>query len=123
MENFLEIVRGAYQGEVVLPEFHHPFVWGRKDIEELLASVLQECFVGTFLMVDTSPGKPLFLFRLVEGLAQVNGQANPKQHSTVRLVLDGRALGRCEGRLLDTKAVPSPSLYLGTPASHLHAIT
>lgn len=89
-ENLLEIVKGAYQGKVVLPEFQRSFVWGREDIEEFLASILQGYFVGTFLMLDTSPDSPLFPFRPVEGLAQVNGQANPKEHSTVRLVLDGQ---------------------------------
>ncbi|KHG65684.1 hypothetical protein QT17_05265 [Thermus sp. 2.9] len=89
-ENLLEIVKGAYQGKVVLPEFQRSFVWEREDIEEFLASILQGYFVGTFLMLDTSPDSPLFPFRPVEGLAQVNGQANPKEHSTVRLVLDGQ---------------------------------
>lgn len=89
-ENLLEIVKDAYQGKVVVPEFQRSFVWGREDIEEFLASVLQGYFVGTFLMLDTSPDHPLFPFRPVEGLDYVNGQANPKQHSTVRLVLDGQ---------------------------------
>lgn len=89
-ENLLEIVKGAYQGKVVVPEFQRSFVWGREDIEEFLASILQGYFVGTFLMLDTSPDSPMFPFRSVEGLDKVNGQANPAQHSTVRLVLDGQ---------------------------------
>lgn len=89
-ENLLEIVKGAYQGKVVVPEFQRSFVWGREDIEEFLASVLQGYFVGTFLMLDTSPERPMFPFRRVEGVESINGQADPQQYPTVRLVLDGQ---------------------------------
>lgn len=89
-ENLLEIVKSAYQAKVVVPEFQRSFVWGREEIEEFLASILQGYFVGTFLMLDTSPDRPMFLFRPVEGLDTLNGQANPKQYATVRLVLDGQ---------------------------------
>ncbi|GBD08525.1 hypothetical protein HRbin22_00765 [Candidatus Thermoflexus japonica] len=86
----MEIVEGAYHGKVVVPEFQRSFVWGREDIEEFLASVLQGYFVGTFLMLDTSPDSPLFPFRLVEGVEEANNHANPQKYSTVRLVLDGQ---------------------------------
>ena len=89
-ENLLEIVKDAYRAKVVVPEFQRSFVWGREDIEEFLASILQGYFVGTFLMLDTTPEQPMFPFRVVEGLETVNGQVNPGQHSTVRLVLDGQ---------------------------------
>lgn len=89
-ENLLEIIRGAFNAKVVVPEFQRSFVWGREDIEQFLASILQGYFVGTFLMLDTPTDSPMFPPRLVEGLEQINGQANPKQHATVRLVLDGQ---------------------------------
>jgi len=89
-ENLLEIVKDAYRAKVVVPEFQRSFVWGRENIEEFLASIIQGYFVGTFLMLDTDPERPMFPFRTVEGLEMVNGQASPRQHSTVRLVLDGQ---------------------------------
>ncbi len=89
-ENLLEIVKDAYRAKVVVPEFQRFFVWGRENIEEFLASIIQGYFVGTFLMLDTDPERPMFPFRTVEGLEMVNGQASPRQHSTVRLVLDGQ---------------------------------
>ncbi|MBC7098254.1 DUF262 domain-containing protein [Candidatus Bipolaricaulota bacterium] len=89
-ENLLEIVKGAYQAKVVVPEFQRSFVWGGEDIEEFLASIFQGFFVGTFLMLDTSPDNPMFPYRKVEGVEEVNHQANPAQHATVRLILDGQ---------------------------------
>lgn len=89
-ENLLTIIRDAYSGKVVIPEFQRSFVWGREDIEELLVSILQGYFIGTFLMLDTSPDKPMFPFRTVEGLQHVNSAAAPQQYSTVRLALDGQ---------------------------------
>ena len=89
-ENLLAIINDAFQGKVVVPEFQRSFVWARQDIEELLASILQGYFVGTFLLLDTSADQPMFPFRPVEGLDQVNSQAAPHLHTTVRLVLDGQ---------------------------------
>ncbi|MDR7534669.1 MAG: DUF262 domain-containing protein [Armatimonadota bacterium] len=89
-ESLLGIMRDAYEGKVVIPEFQRSFVWAREDIEELLVSVLQGYFVGTFLMLDTPTDRPMFPFRPVEGLQEVNGSARPHNHPTVRLVLDGQ---------------------------------
>jgi len=89
-ENLLDIVRDAYRAKVVVPEFQRAFVWSREDIEEFMASVLQGYFVGTFLLLDTPTHSPMFPFRTVEGLEQVNRLARPEQHATVRLVLDGQ---------------------------------
>ncbi len=89
-ENLLSIIGEAHSGKVVIPEFQRSFVWGREDIEELLVSILQGYFIGTFLMLDTSPDKPMFPFRTVEGLEYVNSGAAPRHHSTVRLALDGQ---------------------------------
>jgi uncharacterized protein with ParB-like and HNH nuclease domain len=71
-ENLLSIIRDSYDGKVVIPEFQRSFVWAREDIEELLVSILQGYFIGTFLMLDTDADKSLFPYRAVEGLEQVN---------------------------------------------------
>jgi len=89
-ERLLGIIKDAYEGRVVIPEFQRSFVWSREDIEELLVSILQGYFIGTFLMLETSPKEPLFPFRTVEGLSKINCHADPYKHSTVRLVLDGQ---------------------------------
>jgi hypothetical protein len=89
-ENLLGLMRDAYAAKVVIPEFQRSFVWGREDIEEVLVSVLQGYFIGTFLMLDTVPEKPMFPFRPVEGLEEINPDARPKNHPTVRLALDGQ---------------------------------
>jgi len=89
-ENLLTIVKDAFQGKVVLPEFQRSFVWSRENIEELLVSILQGYFIGTFLILDTPPERALFPFRTVEGLEKVNSQKSPTDHPTIRLVLDGQ---------------------------------
>lgn len=89
-ERLLAIVKDAYEGKVVVPEFQRSFVWERVDIQELLTSILQGYFIGTFLILDTSASNPMFPYRLIEGLEKVNSQACFSHHSTVRLVLDGQ---------------------------------
>jgi len=89
-ENLLTIVKDAFQGKVVLPEFQRSFVWSRENIEELLVSILQGYFIGTFLILDTPPERALFPFRTVEGLEKINSQKSPTDHPTIRLVLDGQ---------------------------------
>lgn len=89
-EPLLTIVSEAHNAKVVVPEFQRSFVWAREDIEELLSSILQGYFVGTFLLLDTPASSPMFPFRVVEGLDKINPDAYPDQHATVRLVLDGQ---------------------------------
>ncbi|MGB9898221.1 GmrSD restriction endonuclease domain-containing protein [Thermanaerothrix sp.] len=85
-----EIIEDTFKGEVVLPEFQRSFIWQREDIEDLLISILQGYFIGTFLFLETSADKPMFPFRLVEGLEKVNPYANPRKFSNVKLILDGQ---------------------------------
>lgn len=89
-EKLLSIIQQAYEGKVVLPEFQRSFVWGREDIEQLLVSILQGYFIGTFLFLDSPPAQPMFHFRTIEGLDKVNPSAQPSSHTLVRLVLDGQ---------------------------------
>src|SRR5579875_1223142 len=89
-EKALAIIGAAYDGTVVVPEFQRSFVWERGDVEELLMSVLQGYFIGTFLLLDTPTDSPMFPYRGVEGLEKVNERAQPRNHQTVRLVLDGQ---------------------------------
>jgi hypothetical protein len=89
-ETLLALIRSVYDGLVVVPRFQRPFVWKREDIEEVLASVLQGYFIGTFLMLDTPAKKPMFPYTTVEGVKQIEGTTRPSHNATVRLVLDGQ---------------------------------
>ncbi len=87
-EKLLAIIEEAHRGKIVLPEFQRSFVWRRENIEELLASILQGYFIGTFLVLDTAPENSIFPFRLIEGLETLQYKA--ANHSTIRIVLDGQ---------------------------------
>lgn len=89
-ENLLRIVSDAHAGKVVVPEFQRSFVWSREDIEELLISIVQGYFIGTFLFLDTQPASSLFPFRLMEGLEELGATADAGRHPTVRVILDGQ---------------------------------
>lgn len=89
-ERILTIIEDARQAKIVVPQFQRSFVWYREDIEELLASILQGYFIGTFLFLDTPAAKSMFDFREIEGLSEVNPSARGLNHNTVRLVLDGQ---------------------------------
>lgn len=89
-EKMLDIIHDAYNGKVVIPEFQRSFVWAREDIEEFLSSILQGYFIGTYLLLDTVPGKSCFPYRVVEGVNEINKKASVTDHTTVRMVLDGQ---------------------------------
>lgn len=89
-EKLLTIIEGAFQGKVVLPEFQRSFVWTRENIEELLVSIMQGYFIGTFLILDTPPEQAIFPFRSVEGREKLFMDNGANLHPTVRLVLDGQ---------------------------------
>ena len=89
-ERILAIIGEASNAKLVVPEFQRSFIWSREDVEELLASILQGYFVGTFLLLDTPAEKPMFPYRIIDGLEEVNPDVNPRKHNTVRLVLDGQ---------------------------------
>ena len=90
MKELLEVVKDTYEAKIVIPDFQRNFVWGREKIEELLSSILQGFFIGTFLFLETKPQEPIFPYDVVWGLKQVNGHGSPHQHSMVDLVLDGQ---------------------------------
>ncbi|MRI57882.1 MAG: hypothetical protein C6H99_00065, partial [Epsilonproteobacteria bacterium] len=69
INDFLE---KAYIGEVMLPDFQRNFVWTRQDIEELLKSLLENMFIGTFLIQHISPDNPPFQVIPIEGTQEVN---------------------------------------------------
>lgn len=89
-EKLVSIIEQAYKGQIVLPEFQRSFVWSREDIEELLVSLIQGYFIGTFLFLNSAPNQTMFSYRLIEGVGEVNKSANPNNHAFISLVLDGQ---------------------------------
>jgi hypothetical protein len=87
IENLLELVKKAYNGEVMLPDFQRNFVWARNDIEELICSLLERMFIGTFLIQHVNPVGVPFKVIPIEGADKVNGNFNPKPKI---IILDGQ---------------------------------
>lgn len=90
MEDLLRVVEDSFDGKIVIPDFQRSFVWRKDKVEELLISILQGFFIGTFLVLVTDPRKPMFDYKMVEGIKELEGFGNPKNHMLVRLVLDGQ---------------------------------
>jgi len=86
-KELLELVRKAYHGEVMLPDFQRNFVWARNDIEELICSLLERMFIGTFLIQRVNPTDVPFKVIPIEGADKINGNFIPKPEI---IVLDGQ---------------------------------
>ncbi len=86
-KKLLELVRKAYHGEVMLPDFQRNFVWARNDIEELICSLLERMFIGTFLIQRVNPADVPFKVIPIEGAHKINGNFTPKPEI---IVLDGQ---------------------------------
>ncbi len=86
-KKLLELVRKAYYGEVMLPDFQRNFVWARNDIEELICSLLEKMFIGTFLIQRVNPTDVPFKVIPIEGANKVNRSFNPRPEI---IVLDGQ---------------------------------
>ena len=83
----LNLLESAFNGEVMLPDFQRSFVWGRNDIEELIKSLLEDMFIGTFLILYTHPNNIPFKPVFISGVKEVNPQV--KENPTM-LILDGQ---------------------------------
>ncbi len=86
-KKLLELVRKAYYGEIMLPDFQRNFIWARNDIEELLCSLLENMFIGVFLIQRVNPVNLPFRVIPIEGADKVNGSFKPKPEI---IVLDGQ---------------------------------
>ncbi|ACR78784.1 GmrSD restriction endonuclease domain-containing protein [Kosmotoga olearia] len=86
-KKLLGLVRRAYRGEVMLPDFQRNFVWSRSDIEELICSLLEKMFIGTFLIQRVNPTDVPFKVIPIEGANKVNGGFSSRPEI---IVLDGQ---------------------------------
>ncbi|MDE0073454.1 MAG: DUF4268 domain-containing protein [Gammaproteobacteria bacterium] len=67
-DSLIDIVGDARKGRVVLPEFQRSFIWNRRQIEELVVSVLNEYFIGSLLTLNVVPDNVPFRPRIIEGV-------------------------------------------------------
>lgn len=67
-EKILELVNWARKGKLVLPQFQRNFVWEREDITELILSILQGHYIGSFLFLSVDKDNIPFAYRLLEGI-------------------------------------------------------
>lgn len=109
-KKLLDLVKQAYEGEVMLPDFQRNFVWSRWDIEELLRSLLENMFVGSFLIQNINPSNPPFKTIPIEGVKQLNPHFSSKASL---LILDGQQ--RLSSMLYALYAPDIPLKWVSTP--------
>jgi len=69
---------------IVLPRFQRNFVWDRDDISDLLISILQGHFIGSFLILEVDKENVPFDYRPLEGIS-VSADRRPE-----KMILDGQ---------------------------------
>ncbi len=84
-ESILDLVKKARSGKIVLPQFQRNFVWGRDDVTDLLISILEGYFIGSFLMLDTDADSIPFAVRPIEGVDLAGNTYRPEW-----MILDGQ---------------------------------
>lgn len=84
-ENLIDLVKKARKGKIVLPRFQRNFVWSRDDVTDLLISVMQGYFIGSFLMLDVDKDNVPFAMRPIEGVNIRESQLQPEW-----MILDGQ---------------------------------
>ena len=84
-KKLLEIVDMVHSGSVRLPQFQRSFVWTRQEVAELLVSLLNGYYVGTFLWLPVQDKALPFGDRLFEGVNPATAR-----ESTQFLILDGQ---------------------------------
>lgn len=83
-EKLLDLIKDARDGKIVLPQFQRNFVWARDDITDLLVSILQGHFIGSFLLLEVDKENVPFAYRLLEGVT-LKKEPNPEL-----MILDGQ---------------------------------
>ena len=86
-KNMLELIKKAFNGEVMLPDFQRNFIWARTDIEELIKSLIENMSIGTFLIQRVDPNNLPFKVIAIEGSEILNHNIIKKPDI---LILDGQ---------------------------------
>lgn len=80
----IEILDGVKRGEYVVPDFQRSFVWGPENIKELLVSILDDYYIGSFLIWETKKEDCPFKTRPVEGVEKET------KGDTIKAIMDGQ---------------------------------
>jgi len=86
-KKMLGLIKKAFDGEVMLPDFQRNFIWARTDIEELIKSLTENMFIGTFLIQRVDPNNLPFKVIAIEGSEILNHKFIKKPEI---LILDGQ---------------------------------
>lgn len=86
-KEILTLIKKAYEGELVLPDFQRNFVWQRFDVEELIRSLFENMFINSFIVLNTLPDKVPFNTTLLQGVKEVNPDV---QQKPTMVLLDGQ---------------------------------
>jgi hypothetical protein len=84
-KRLLDLVKGAQEGKVVLPEFQRDFVWPRDDIRDLLVSIANDHYIGSLLLLRTDYEHMPFAPRPIAGVEKSIDTLKPEY-----MVLDGQ---------------------------------
>lgn len=84
-QKVMDLIEDARKGELVLPQFQRNFVWARDDINDLLTSMLQSHFIGSFLFLETDKDNVPFSIRALEGIKLLERELKPDN-----MILDGQ---------------------------------
>ncbi len=91
LEDVLTLIKKICEGKVLLPEFQRNFVWSNQDIKDLLVSILNGYFIGTFLLLRRGTSFD-FKIRYFEGVRETNSTLpqEPEEKKVDKVVLDGQ---------------------------------
>jgi len=84
-ETLLTLINQARNGIIVLPQFQRNFVWSRDAITDLLLSIFQGYFIGSFLLLDVDKDNTPFDMRPIEGVDLSVRDLRPD-----KMILDGQ---------------------------------
>lgn len=84
-DSLLDLIKDARAGKIVLPQFQRNFVWSRDDITDLLTSILEGYFIGSFLLLRTDSDSVPFAMRALEGIEIREKDLRPDY-----MILDGQ---------------------------------
>lgn len=84
-EKLIDLINHARKGRIVLPQFQRNFVWSAAEITDLLVSIMQGYYIGTFLLLRTDPDEMPFAVRPLEGIKVHEEDIRPD-----KMILDGQ---------------------------------
>lgn len=87
-QKLVDLLDEVSAGAVVIPDFQRDFVWKIKQIEELLNSIINNYFIGSILLLESSTDKLRFAPKLIRGVRQ--SPANQEKIKEIKYVLDGQ---------------------------------